>query len=125
MGKKFPPTAKYVAGFKTVEPEIKDVQLRMLKNHYGARGHRLTANKLGKSVGYKDHRGINRWYGELAKILGEAMGFDWRPEWRDAVSVLEFSEPQYNRVRGEDNVLTMRPQVVQALEKLGWVKKRS
>lgn len=96
---------------------ISDNQSIMLIAHYRAPGRRITTRELAKTVGYKGFPGANRWYGELAKLVAPEVGYQ-RPEGYTFLSTLvDFGEAPRPPYR-----MTLRPNVVRALEEMGWVR---
>ena len=95
------------------EGRIHHNQRTMLRAHYRAPGRVVTAHELGQTVGYHDYVGVNRWYGELAKLVAERVGYR-RPEGYTWLStLLEF-------VKEAPYPMKLRPSVAKALEELGW-----
>jgi len=124
MEKQVPSVSQYVAAFQKIRPQMNDKQFELLKKHYAAPARAMTAGKLAQSVGWQDHRGANRWYGGLGRMLADAMGFEYGPESGIAVSMLAlFVEPE--SVSNAEWLLVMRANVAEALEVLGWVDKAS
>src|SRR4051812_11901449 len=85
-------------------------QRAFLRAHFDAPGRVLTATTLSQATTYKDYRGVNRWYGELARRVGVALG---EPEARLSLLV-EFVQP--NALTNEQWLLIMRPEFAEALE---------
>ncbi len=100
-----------------LRPRLTDHQLTMLRAHYSAPQHTLSATQMAHALGYHSYAAANLHYGRLASILCEELGY---PD--DSIPLfllVSFTEPF-----AEENphwLWVMRPQVVQALEQLGWV----
>lgn len=95
-----------------------DNQLKMLKEHYYAPGHTVTAGALAERVGFPNFNAANLQYGAFASNLCLALGR--KPEIKVAI-LATFSEGD---LPGEEFIKwTMLPQVVEALEQLGWVRR--
>src|SRR4051812_29736838 len=90
-------------------------QRAFLRAHYDAPGRVLTATTLSEVTTYKDYRGVNRWYGELARRVGGALG---EPETRLSLSV-EFVQP--NALTNQHWLLVMRPEFAEAIKEVGWI----
>jgi len=92
----------------------------LLRAHYEARGHVRTYPQLAKRVGYANYGGVNSQYGRLARRVASKLGVTALPEegfW--GIVIVEWAgsyDPSGTRFR-------LRPQVVQALERLGLVGK--
>jgi len=91
----------------------------MLKAHYYAPDHTLTAGELAEhaQVDLASYRAVNTQYGKYAKALCEHLNL--RPKNQLAI-LLSFSD---GAPGDEDVKWTMLPQVAAALESLVWVKK--
>lgn len=112
-----PSAARYVAAFETIQSQITDGQLGMLKAHYHAAGRTLTMTEIAHSVGYQSYRAGNLWYGRLGGLLCDEL--NWRsPD--VAIFVLVTFTPPDETPHGEWE-LQLRPEVAEALEQLGWV----
>jgi predicted HNH restriction endonuclease len=107
--------------FEKALKEIKntDLQMNMLERHYQSPSFTITATEMANALGYPHYSVSNGNYGKLGSLLGDALG--WQP--KDSihkVSVLvEFAKPENHWQ------WIMRPQLVSALEKLGWVNPSS
>lgn len=111
--KETPNSSKYVSAFKNIR--ITDLQRRMLEIHYQAPSYTLTATQMANALGYSHYSVSNGNYGRLGSRLGEKLG--WKPLDSDlGVAILvTFFKPENNWQ------WIMRPEVITALEKLGWV----
>lgn len=117
---KFVPTVEqYIAGFRSIEPEMAEGQRRMLINHHNAPCHIMTSRELALSVGYGE-RAANLQYGKLGQMLSKAMGLD--EYW--AVETLALLVP-VGVGENEHLVWVLRENVVRALEEIGWASKTS
>jgi 5-methylcytosine-specific restriction enzyme A len=96
--------------------------LKMLQAHYAAPERTLTALQMSKAMGYHNHHAANLHYGKLARLVGDALG--WNPsteeaQGADAVYILaEFRNP------GKNWLWIMRSEVSQAIENLGWANEQ-
>jgi hypothetical protein len=100
----------YKRAFLALHP-LTSYELALLRAHYRASEHTLTASELAKAVGYKSHSGANLRYGNLAGKLCEVLGCD--PRLNVHVLVTDFKDEEHWH-------LALRPQVVSALRELGW-----
>ena len=113
--KRSDPSAKqYVAALKAITP-FSGKQKELLRVHYRAQSHAMTARRLAEAVGYKSYRGINLQYGLLAKRIGVALGLR-----NTNLSLLAHFVPP-KQVTNKDWILLMNPTFADALKKLKWV----
>ena len=95
---------------------ISELQREMMNIHYMAPEHTLTAMQMARALGYPHHSVANSNYGKLGHVLGKAL--NWTPPTDSdlGVAVLcTFVKPENNWH------WIMRPEVIEALERLGWV----
>src|SRR5262245_42447557 len=88
-------TASYRDALSTLskEDQIRKHHRIWLKAHYHAPECIITATELDKLVRYKDHRGVNRWYGELGKLVAEKVGRETPEDYTYLSTFVEFEEP--------------------------------
>ncbi len=111
-----PTSTEYTHGFETIRGRLSDQQVALLREHYHSEGYRASVHDLAHRCGIKSWRTVNRQYGEIAKLVLTAMGYD-RPKGENVS--LWFS----GLVVGFDNMdMVLRPQVVRALVKSGIVE---
>lgn len=98
--------------------------LEMLKAHCRAPNHTISTGQLAKEVGYPDNKTVNLQYGTLAhRVILELHHYKHptfstgNPHWWTALAYGNVGTPQ-----NEDGHFEwiMRPQLVQALQELGW-----
>ena len=108
-----PNSSEYTVAFKKIR--VTDLQRKMLEIHYQAPSYTLTATQMANALGYPHYSVSNGNYGRLGSRLGEELA--WKPSDSDlGVSILvTFAKPENNWQ------WIMRPEVIIALEKLGWV----
>lgn len=111
------PVEKLVALFRTADA-MHTSRVKILKAHYNCPGHAATARELARLVGYKSHQGINLHYGLFVQSLALEYGETDIPE-RYHTDWLRFLM-DYTREPNQEGVLTLWPNVVQALRKIGW-----
>jgi hypothetical protein len=119
-----PTVAEYKTAFLACRPALRrkngwSVPEELLKANYHAPDHTITATELAERVGLANFKAANLAYGAFAKALAAAL--NRRPKFNLAILV-SFTEA---RPDGEHIRLTMLPQVVAAIEELGWVRKPS
>lgn len=88
----------------------------LLLIHYRAPNHEITARELAAALSYKNHQAANLQHGKLAGKVRSLLGLRG-----EGVNLNLFTT--YVLPGEKDNValiLTMRPELVQALERLGW-----
>jgi hypothetical protein len=93
----------------------------LLKTHFLAPEHTITVSELAKAVDYENYNAVNLQYGTFADHICNALGRLGKPEVRLAILA---STPN----KGEEKEhwkLVMRPELVQALQGLGWFGKKS
>lgn len=116
-----PDVDAYVSGLKAIEWRMKLEHFRVLQAQYSAPAHTATATELARSAGITGgHAVVNRMYGGLGHMFCVATGFV--PEIRPDDSArwwAVWSVGHSTRDRGF--LWEMRPQVVEALQRLGWV----
>lgn len=94
---------------------VTDTQRKMLSAHYHAPDRTLTASQLACAAGFGSHQATNSNYGRLGRLVGEWISFPFESEyWVESLAT-------WNRDGDEELRLTMRPELAQALEQLGWV----
>jgi putative restriction endonuclease len=86
----------------------------MLRVHYHAPERTITARKLAELVGYNSYSVVNAQYGRLARLVGEQL--DYSPEPERLGTLVRFDK------RHDEWHWLMRPEVAEALERLGWVQ---
>ncbi len=100
---------------------ITDRYRAMLKAHYQADEHTLTATELASAAGYDNYSAANLHYGMLGKLLGAHLPIE--PEKRDDetpiwTTILAEGDPE--RTEEEHYRWIMRAELVQALKELPW-----
>jgi hypothetical protein len=114
MGRTEPTFAagEYYRAFSAVAPRVTAGQRAIIRAHLNAPSRTATAAELARAVGYRDHRGVNLQYGQLAGWICDQL----RAEYPENLHVLA---APYQPPSG-DLQLTLRPAVVEALRTLGW-----
>ena len=101
----------YIKAIKQIAPT--ENQFEMLRLHYAAPGHALTARHMAAGMGYKNWNAANLQYGKFAGKICEALNLP--PTWGDRVFILA----KFYKPAGGEVFLILRPSVVTAIEQLG------
>jgi hypothetical protein len=109
----------YCRAFRQIDDCIGEHHWRMLRTHYRSPGKVTTARRLAHALGYK-WRPTNIHYGGLAHMLADALRVSRESLPFRCWLMLICKVEEGNRVDRHIRLI-MRPQVVQALEKLKWV----
>jgi hypothetical protein len=117
-----PTVAQYKAAFLACRPALKSERgwswpLEMLKASYYAPDHTISPGDLARAVGLASYSAANLRYATYAKALCAELGRD--PKFKVAI-LAKFSGGVPN---SEQVQWTMLPQVAEALEALGWVRR--
>ncbi len=100
--------------------------LEMLRAQYACPHHTITMSQLAKAVAYQNFNAANLQYGLLAHRLAEYIGYtpslgrDGEPMWWSTLSL--GNEASETTIDGHFELI-MRPELVDALEEMKWVKK--
>jgi hypothetical protein len=116
-----PARERFKTALEKLVADLPESYVAMLKEHYAAPAHTITAGKLAEALGYKSYSGANLHYGKLAGLLGSALELS-TGEFIGLKLLVEFVMPGE---RGNAKILwIMRPELAGALEDLGWVSTR-
>ncbi len=105
----------YERALRALSGRLTDKQRDMLRFHFSAPRREVTPREMAQHVGYATLGAANLQYGLLAKALCLELG------WEPAFKVEAFAEVQRDPRRGGELVWRMRPELAQALKRLGWV----
>jgi putative restriction endonuclease len=109
-----PSSAQFATALKNVR--ISKLQRKMINVHYQAPDHTLTALQMANALGYPHYSVSNGNYGKLGRLVGNNL--DWTPPCDSDLGVAVLC----NFAKAKDHWLwIMRPEVVEAVERLGWV----
>lgn len=86
----------------------------MLRVHYHAAERTVTAKELADLVGYTSYSVVNAQYGRLARLVGEQLDYNPEPERLGTLVRFEKRQDVWHWL--------MRPEVAEALERIGWVE---
>jgi len=108
-----PSPRQYVAAFRKVG-NLSDSHIQMLRLHYHAPERTITATQMAQAAGYDHYSVANLQYGQLGRLVSDQL--EYNPMKERLGTLVTFDKRQ-----GEWHWL-MRPEVVRALELLGWVE---
>lgn len=99
--------------------------LRMLKAQYSAPNHTITATQLAEAVGYPNYNAANLQYGTMGKLVAGYLGYE-PPERANGDGIWYWvlssgNEASESTMDGHYEFV-MRPELVEALETMKWVK---
>jgi 5-methylcytosine-specific restriction protein A len=115
LGSNVPEVKAYCHAFLTIRDQLTDNQLRLLQIHYAAPEHTVKPIELAERVGYPNYSAVNLQYGLLAKRVCNVLDLQLRFHIQ---ALIIYVHPGTNQ--DESPKWIMRPQVVQALQELGW-----
>ena len=110
-----PSAEQYKTALLAIRDVITEKQLEMLRAHFHAPDHTITATKMAETVGYPSYSTANLQYGILARHLCEQLSR--RLEFQIAI-LTDFDEGDTS---DPGLCWIMLPQVAQALSDLRWV----
>lgn len=93
-----------------------ETRRRLLYIHYHMPGRQATMTQISEAMGWSSFRTGNSHYGRLAKLVAQRVDF-----WTENLylgTLCTLIEP---KERGDHWLIILRPQVAEALERLGWV----
>lgn len=108
-----PSPQQYMAAFRMVS-NLTESHIQMLRIHYHAPDRTITATEMARAADHNRYSFANLQYGRLGRLVGEQL--DYNPMQERLGTLVTF-----DKRRGEWHWI-MRPEVVQALESLGWVE---
>lgn len=109
---------EYKTALNILRKQISESDFLMLKVNYEAPNHEITATQLANLVGFKNFEAANLRYGTLAKKFLGHLNIHFK-KYAKLNALVEF---KFNKKRNEWH-WKMRPQVVIALDELGWFRK--
>ena len=110
-------TDDYARALLAIRPKMTPRQFDMLEAHYHAPNQRLSARQMAKAVNLRNGASANLQYGILAGHLREVISS--LPE-SDNVYLLATLIPP-GQAANQEWLWELRPQVAEALERLGWL----
>ena len=131
-----PAASIYQEAFVVLLPDLSDGYVAMLRAHFAAPDHMISATKLAQAAGYAGYEGANLHYGKLGWRVAQEVGFvppkrsDGTPIWTCAIARDRAVESDGSDEATMDALSRafetghyeweMRPQVVEALKALSW-----
>jgi len=121
-----PSSDEYLYALKSIENDISENQMLMLKCHYQSHNRMATFTELGEAAGYSEHRPANSQYGRLGRLIGEKLNMVFAPMTENKPD----SDPFYSSAIGsgfryradkQEFQLIMHHEIAKALEQLNWV----
>ncbi len=111
-----------VEAYKAVLPGVNQNLIKILIAHYHAPNRTMSATQLANAVGYENYQAINLQYGKLGYEIGIALRYTPSESYQDGTPIWTWvlatgRDPD----GGGDWEWTLRPELAQALEGLGWV----
>jgi len=110
-----PPANEFKKALLENEDEISDNYLGMLRAHYLAKNHTISASHLAEAVGFSNYNAANLRYGLLAKKVGDLLSF--HPDGCHTSVLATEGEKPSDEAHWQ---WKMRPELVQAISDLGW-----
>ena len=110
-----PSVERYIEAFRTMIPGLTDGQLGMLRAHYRAPKHTLTATQLAEAAEYAAYTAVNLQYGKMGEHLRDLLGY------RSDAAQSSYSFASFVKPVGapdSQGLWVMHPQVVEALRQL-------
>ena len=107
----------YRDAFVALKSKMTPTRRELLRKHYRFYGHQATMSQISEAMGWKSFSSANAHYGRLAQLVGQQLGFPFRPGEAYSNVLCTFIEPQEP---GDHWLTIMRPQVAEALRQLGW-----
>lgn len=115
---KIPKITDYMTAFAEIRNLLSDDEIRMLKIHHNSPEHTTTAEIMSEAMGYVNYGGANLQYGRLAGKLCNHLNV--KSEFK--LEILCNFVPPFEHGDNVHWLWVMRPEVVEALERLGWVE---
>ena len=105
----------YKRAFQALRDKMSESDWRLLEAHYRAPGHVVTATELANKVGFAGYQAVNLRYGLLAKKFLDFFGLSL-VKYVNVNALVSLEKDKGTR----EWKWTLRPQVVEALSKLGF-----
>lgn len=111
---------EYIAAFRNILKDLSDGQLAMLRAHYLAPNHCITATNLAEAAGYSSYSAANLQYGNAGKAIYEEYPLDI-PRRNDGTLIYTFMLATAGNKDADEKewVWQLRPEVASAIEALG------
>jgi hypothetical protein len=111
-----PSAERYKAAFRQLRATLPSNHLALLRAHYLAPNHTITARELAAAVGSAGHGSVYLQYGTFGKVMRARLGYTAGAQ--AAYVFASFIEPGVQENR--EWLWALHPAVVQALDELGW-----
>jgi hypothetical protein len=110
----------YVTAFRNILSDLTNGQFAMLREHYRAPQHRITATQLAKAADYLNYNAANLQYGNIGKALYEEYPLEI-PQRSDGSLIYTYMLATGTGDDADEKewVWELRPEVVAAIETLG------
>ncbi len=99
---------------------LSDLEIAQLRLHYQQPGHTASPTFLGKLIGEKSHHGVSARNVSMAKKISRFLGIE--PPKREDGSARWWAYLVYAEKSGRYWQLQLKPEIVSALDQLGWVQ---
>lgn len=99
--------------------------LEMIRAQYYSKDHTITSTQIAEDVGFKNYNASNLQYGKMAHEVADYLNFKpenasyGHPMWFFTLST--YNEEKTDNDDGHFEFI-MRPELIQALEEMNWVK---
>ncbi len=114
---KTPKSADFRNALEGLGKSLNSKHREMLRTHFLAPAHKLTARQMAEKIGYAGYAAANLHYGRLGRLLGKKLGL---PEEDCHIGVLvDFVRP--NTEGNSEWIWILHPELAKALEDLGWI----
>ena len=117
MSYQIPDKKKFIKALNAIATQLPKSYIELLKAHYRAPKHRITASELANAVGYHNYKAANLNYGKLASIIMDQFGIA-KSEKVNIEFLVRFVMP--GDQGNEEIIWVLRPEVASALEELNW-----
>ena len=117
MSYNIPDKKVFVQALNAIASKLPESYIELLKAHYRAPKHKITASGLADAAGYRNYNAANLHYGKLARIIMDQLGIV--PSENVNIGLLvDFVMP--GDQGNEEIIWILRPEVASALEELNW-----
>ena len=93
-----------------------ETRRRLLQTYYHLPNHEATMTQISEAMGWRSYSSGNVHYGKLAQLVAEQLGLP--DDGCNLTALCTFLAPQKP---GDHWLITMRPQVADALKELSWI----
>jgi len=120
---KIPSANTYLSALKDLNDngKLQPWMKNMLITQYNSPSHKISSIEFAKKLKYGSYAAINIWYHRMAKLIARKMKVSYRGK-IPAEVLSKFEQENVSGYKKMQWILTMHPEVVEALKKLGLVK---